>query len=41
MRLYRRLNFEELARRAVVPHHLLHYSDGDAVLLARLVPPTG
>jgi ribosomal protein S18 acetylase RimI-like enzyme len=41
MRLYRRLNFEELARRAVVPHPLLHYSDGDAVLLARLVPPTG
>jgi ribosomal protein S18 acetylase RimI-like enzyme len=41
MRLYRRLSFEELARRAVVPHPLLHYSDGDAVLLARVVPPTG
>ena len=38
MRLYRRLNFEELARRAVVPHPLLHYSDGDAVLLARVGP---
>jgi RimJ/RimL family protein N-acetyltransferase len=43
MRLYRRLGFEELARRAVVPHPLLHYSDGDAVLLARVVraAPTG
>jgi hypothetical protein len=37
MRLYRRLGFEALARRAVVPYPLLHYSDGDAVLLARVV----
>jgi ribosomal protein S18 acetylase RimI-like enzyme len=37
MRLYRRLGFEELARRPVVPHPLLHYPDGDAVLLAKAV----
>jgi GNAT superfamily N-acetyltransferase len=37
MRLYRRLGFKELARRPVVPHPLLHYSDGDAVLLAKAV----
>ncbi len=35
MRLYRRLGFRELDRRAVVPHAALHYHDGDAVLLAR------
>jgi len=35
MRLYRRLGFRELDRRAVVPHPTLHYPDGDAVLLAR------
>lgn len=35
MRLYRRLGFREIARRAIVPHPTLHYSDGDAVLLAR------
>ncbi len=35
MRLYRRLGFRELDRRAVVPHPVLHYRDGDAVLLAR------
>ena len=35
MRLYRRLGFRELGRRAVVPHPALHYQDGDAVLLAR------
>lgn len=35
MRLYRRLGFRELARRAIVPHPCLHYADGDAVLLAR------
>lgn len=35
MRWYRRLGFEELARRPIVPHPLLHYTDGDAVLLAR------
>ena len=35
MRLYERLGFRELDRRAVVPHPSLHYRDGDAVLLAR------
>jgi ribosomal protein S18 acetylase RimI-like enzyme len=35
MRLYRRIGFRELARRPVHPHPLLHYSDGDAVLLVR------
>ena len=35
MRLYRRLGFAEVARRPIVPHPLLHYKDGDAVLLAR------
>ena len=37
MRLYRRLGFKELARRPAVPHPLLHYPDGDAVLLAKAV----
>ncbi len=37
MRLYRRLGFEEVARRPIVPHPLLHYGDGDALLLAREV----
>ena len=35
MRLYRRLGFREVSRRALVPHPALHYQDGDAVLLAR------
>ncbi|HJO97555.1 MAG: GNAT family N-acetyltransferase [Rhodospirillales bacterium] len=35
MRLYRRLGFQEIDRRAVVGHPALHYHDGDAVLLAR------
>lgn len=35
MRLYRRLGFRELDRRPIVPHPCLHYSEGDAVLLAR------
>jgi len=34
-RLYQRLGFRELDRRAVVPHPTLHYPDGDAVLLVR------
>jgi GNAT superfamily N-acetyltransferase len=34
MRLYLRQGFRELDRRAVVPHPVLHYRDGDAVLLA-------
>ncbi|MDP6574758.1 MAG: GNAT family N-acetyltransferase [Rhodospirillales bacterium] len=39
MRLYRKLGFRELDRRAVVPHPTLHYRDGDAVLLARECSP--
>lgn len=35
MRLYKRLGFRELDRRAVVPHSTLHYQDGNAVLFAR------
>ena len=35
MRLYLRLGFRILDRRAVVPHPTLHYQDGDAILLAR------
>ena len=35
MRLYHRLGFQEIDRRAVVPHPVLHTHDGDAVLLAR------
>jgi hypothetical protein len=38
MRFYRRLGFRELDRRPIVPHPMLHYTDGDAVLLARPVP---
>lgn len=34
MRLYRRLGFVELARRAIVPHPFFHYREGDAILLA-------
>ena len=37
MRFYRRLGFRELARRPLVPHPLLHYRDGDAVLMVRPV----
>lgn len=33
MRLYRRLGYRMVDRRAVVPHPTLHYGDGDAVLL--------
>ncbi len=35
MRLYQRLGFREIARRPVVPHPCLHYTDGDAILMAR------
>ncbi|MGF1641952.1 MAG: GNAT family N-acetyltransferase [Rhodospirillales bacterium] len=41
MRLYRRLGFKELARRPLVPHPLLLYADGDAVLLAKTLPLHG
>jgi ribosomal protein S18 acetylase RimI-like enzyme len=35
MRLYRRLGFSEIDRRAIVPHPMLHYREGDAILMAR------
>ena len=35
--LYRRLGFAEIMRRALVPHPMLHYRDGDALLLAKAV----
>lgn len=34
-RLYQRLGYHELMRRALVPTPFLHYEDGDAVLLAK------
>lgn len=34
-RLYKRLGYRALMRRAVVPHPMLRYGDGDAVLLAK------
>lgn len=37
MRLYTRLGFREIDRRAIVPHPSLHYRDGDALLMAREV----
>jgi ribosomal protein S18 acetylase RimI-like enzyme len=37
MRLYRRLGFQEIARRRIVPHPMLHFADGDALLLARTI----
>jgi len=35
LRFYRRRGFREIARRPIVPHPSLHYSDGDALLLVR------
>jgi ribosomal protein S18 acetylase RimI-like enzyme len=35
MRLYRRMGYREIARRPLVPHPMLHYDKGDAVLLVR------
>jgi ribosomal protein S18 acetylase RimI-like enzyme len=35
LRLYHRLGFSEVDRRAIVPHPMLHYRDGDAILMAR------
>jgi ribosomal protein S18 acetylase RimI-like enzyme len=40
-RLYRSHGFEEVARRELVPHPLLHYSAGDALLLAAPVAAEG
>lgn len=37
MRLYQRLGYCEIDRRAIVPHPSLHYRDGDAILLALAV----
>jgi ribosomal protein S18 acetylase RimI-like enzyme len=37
MRLYARRGYRALARRPIVPHPSLHYTGGDAVLLAREV----
>jgi ribosomal protein S18 acetylase RimI-like enzyme len=37
MRLYKRLGFSEIDRRPVVPHPMLHFSEGDAILMAREV----
>lgn len=41
MRLYRRLGFREIARRPLVPHPMLHYAEGDALLLVRDLGETG
>ena len=35
MEMYQRRGYHEVARRALVPHECLRYSDGDAVLLAK------
>lgn len=37
MKLYRRHGYRALDRRAIVPHPCLHYSEGDAILLAKEV----
>jgi ribosomal protein S18 acetylase RimI-like enzyme len=37
--LYRRRGFREIARRAIVPHPSLHYSDGAAILLVKSIKP--
>lgn len=35
MQMYRQLGYREQDRRAIVPHRCLHYTEGDAILLAR------
>jgi ribosomal protein S18 acetylase RimI-like enzyme len=35
LRFYRRLGFSEIDRREIVPHPTLHYTEGDALLMAR------
>ena len=40
-RLYRKHGFEETARRALVPHPLIHYGTGDALLMVAPVDPLG
>ena len=37
MRLYKRIGYQEFARRPLVPHPMLHYKEGDAVLLGRAI----
>lgn len=37
--LYRRRGYREIARRAIVPHPTLHYSDGAAILLVKSIKP--
>ena len=35
MRLYQRFGYQEIARRPLVPHPMLHYKEGDAALLVK------
>lgn len=37
--LYRRRGYREIARRAIVPHPSLHYSDGAAIMLVKSIKP--
>jgi len=37
MRLYKRFGYQEFARRPLVPHPMLHYKEGDAVLLVKAI----
>lgn len=37
--LYRQRGYREIARRAIVPHPTLHYSDGAAILLVKSIKP--
>jgi ribosomal protein S18 acetylase RimI-like enzyme len=36
-RLYERLGYREIMRHPLVPHPTLHYADGDAVLMTKIV----
>lgn len=37
LRLYKKLGFQERARKPVVPHRALHYSSGDVILMTKRV----
>ena len=37
MRLYKRFDYQESARRPLVPHPMLHYKEGDAILLVKAI----
>ena len=37
MRLYKRFGYQEFARRPLVPHPMLHYKEGDAILLVKAI----